>query len=101
MDEKHSRSSLAEAPNVDRVKKPLRKSLPRLPSEDANLSYEKKKATSRKVISSKETSESVNNLSEETRKAVSHTQGEEEDTAEGPILEPQENAALIEEAIAV
>ncbi|KAL7159064.1 hypothetical protein ABFS83_01G004300 [Erythranthe nasuta] len=93
LDEKLTQSNVAKAP--PHVKKPLRKSLPKLPSEEADLSFEKKKSVSRKITTTKETGESVvvvvqtSDLSEEMNKS------------EEPVLEVQENASLVREAIAV
>ncbi|EYU20263.1 hypothetical protein ABFS82_01G004600 [Erythranthe guttata] len=92
LDEKLTQSNVAKAP--PHVKKPLRKSLPKLPSEEADLSFEKKKSVSRKITATKETGESVvvvqaSDLSEEVNKS------------EEPVLEVQENASLVREAIAV
>ncbi|KAK6119630.1 hypothetical protein DH2020_046653 [Rehmannia glutinosa] len=73
LDEKLSQNNLARATRVDHVKKPQRKSLPKLPLEDTNLSFEKKKTSSRKITTPKETGESevqLNNLSEETTKIL-------------------------------
>ncbi|KAK6140709.1 hypothetical protein DH2020_025548 [Rehmannia glutinosa] len=88
LDEKLSQSNLVRATRVDHVKKPQRKSLPKLPLEDTNLSYEKKKTSSRKITTPKETGESevqLNNLSEETTKPASDTQAQEVAPAAEPI----------------
>ncbi|KAL6512380.1 hypothetical protein OROHE_019992 [Orobanche hederae] len=77
LDEKASQNNVAKAPPVAHVKKPLRKSLPRLPSESTPLSNEKKKATSRRLITPKETGQPVLDkngyLSKETNEVSSDT----------------------------
>ncbi|PIN09869.1 hypothetical protein CDL12_17556 [Handroanthus impetiginosus] len=99
LDEKVSQGNLAKAPPVAHVKKPQRKSLPRLPSENTDLSNEKKTGTSWKITTRKETAESKaqsDNLSKEITKASSDTEKQEE-----YVVEAQEQTALVQEPISV
>ncbi|KAK6140679.1 hypothetical protein DH2020_025586 [Rehmannia glutinosa] len=96
LDEKLPQNNLARATRVDHVKKPQRKSLPKLPLEDTNLSFEKKKTSSRKITTPKETGESevqLNNLSEETSKSASDTQAQEV----APTAEPIKSESNVDE----
>ncbi|GER51683.1 TPX2 (targeting protein for Xklp2) proteinfamily, partial [Striga asiatica] len=104
LDEKLSQSNLARTTTRDNhVKKPQRKSLPKLPFEDNALSYEKKKTpSSRKNNASKETVE------HEVQPKVST---DEETTAAGTfegqldvnekLPEAGEEIAKVQEAIAI
>lgn len=66
------------------VKKPLRKSLPKLPSEDTNLSNEKKKSTShKKGTTASDTQTGIKN---------------ESSIDEEPTMEAQEEGGLAQEA---
>ncbi|CAI9771491.1 unnamed protein product [Fraxinus pennsylvanica] len=70
------------------AKKPLRKSLPKLPSEKTSFSNEKRKSTSRKITVSADTSEASND-----------TQiGEERTVAEQSLSQPNGDAVLVIEA---
>lgn len=87
MEDKETPYKLAKAPTVAGVKKPLKKSLPKLPSEDKNLLDEKKKPRSCKNSISKVTSESLvqlNNMSEEKSEAASDAQKKEAETTAEP-----------------
>ncbi|KAL0447323.1 UNVERIFIED_CONTAM: protein WVD2-like 5 [Sesamum latifolium] len=87
LDEKVSQDDFAKAPPVAHVKAPRRKSLPKLPSQNTSLTHEKKKATSRKITTSKETGESAvqpNDLSKESSEVASDTQNEESGTTGVP-----------------
>lgn len=87
LEEKETPYKLAKAPTAVGVKKPLRKSLPKLPSEDNSLSDEKKKPRSRKNSISKVTSESLgqlNNISEGKSEAASDAQKQEAGTTAEP-----------------
>lgn len=86
LEEKETPYKLAKAPTVAGAKKPLRKSLPKLPSEDNNLSDEKKKPRSRKNSISKVTSESLVqlNMSKEKSEAASDAQNQEAGTNAEP-----------------
>ncbi|KAL8498789.1 hypothetical protein ACS0TY_021930 [Phlomoides rotata] len=105
LDEKVSRSNTAKALPVAHVKKPHRKSLPKLPSENISLPFEKKKATSHK-ITPKETKESM-----ERSEATSAQKEEAGPTAVSneshmiidnePAPEVQEHSTLVHEPIAV
>ncbi|XP_042039221.1 protein WVD2-like 5 isoform X3 [Salvia splendens] len=50
-----SLDTLAKTPSHDHVKKPMRKSLPRLPSEDPKSSHEKKRPTAKETAVASET----------------------------------------------
>ncbi|XP_075522382.1 protein WVD2-like 6 isoform X2 [Primulina tabacum] len=87
LEEKETPYKLAKAPIIAGINKPLRKSLPKLPSEDNNLSDEKKKARSRKNSISKVTNESLvqmNNMSEEKSETASDAQKQEAGTTAKP-----------------
>ncbi|XP_075506258.1 protein WVD2-like 6 [Primulina tabacum] len=87
LEEKETPYKLAKTSTVAGVKKPLRKSLPKLPSEDNSLSDEKKKPRSRKNSISKLTNESLvqlNNISEEKSEAALDAQKQEAGTTAEP-----------------
>ncbi|KAL1562294.1 protein WVD2-like 6 isoform X1 [Salvia divinorum] len=109
LDVKFSKGNVAKTPPpVAHVKKPLRKSLPRLPSENSTLSGERKKAMAHKTPASKEAAESRPDMSE-----AGPTQKEDGETgavANGSetcmdnneaALESQEQDSLVHEPIAV
>ncbi|KAH6774150.1 hypothetical protein C2S52_002899 [Perilla frutescens var. hirtella] len=100
LDEKLSKGNVAKTPPpVVHVKKPLRKSLPRLPSENTSISGEKKKAISHKNTASKEAEESgheQNDVSKETSEAAGTHKVENEGGVEG-----QEQTSLVQDGIAV
>ncbi|KAL3655824.1 hypothetical protein CASFOL_000220 [Castilleja foliolosa] len=99
LDAKLSQSKAAR--HADHVKKPHRQSLPRLPFEDpTNLSYEKKRTSSRKITISKETGESEvqpNSMIEETSKAADEPI-ENQSSIDDELLEAQEVTAEVQEA---
>ncbi|KZV47627.1 hypothetical protein F511_14413 [Dorcoceras hygrometricum] len=86
LEDKETPYKLAKAPTVAGVKKPLRKSLPKLPSEDNSLSDEKKKPRSRQNTISKATSESLVqlNMSEEKIEDALDAQKQEAGTTAEP-----------------
>ncbi|XP_073136000.1 uncharacterized protein [Henckelia pumila] len=98
LEEKETPYKLAKAPTVAGVKKPLRKSLPKLPSEDNSLSDEKKKPRSRKNSISKVTSEplvQLNNVSEEKSEVASDAQKQE--AGSGTTAEPTESQPNVDD----
>ncbi|KAK4422164.1 protein WVD2-like 5 [Sesamum alatum] len=115
LDEKVSQDDLAKAPPVAHVKAPRRKSLPRLPSQNTNLTHEKKRTTSRKITTPKETGESAiqpNDLSKESSEVASDTQNQESGTSavpnesrtrsdNEPALEAQEQTTPVQGSVAV
>lgn len=115
LDEEVSQGDLAKAPPVAHVKAPRRKSLPKLPSQNTSLTHEKKKATSRKITTPKETGESAiqpNDLSKESSEVAPDTQNLESGTTavpneswtsldNEPVLEAQEQTTLVQGPVAV
>ncbi|KAL0327421.1 UNVERIFIED_CONTAM: protein WVD2-like 5 [Sesamum angustifolium] len=115
LDEKVSQDDLAKAPPVAHVKAPRRKSLPKLPSQNTSLIHEKKKATSRKITTPKETGESAiqpNELSKESSEVAADTQNQESGTTavpyeskrsldNDPALEAEEQTTLAQGSVAV
>ncbi|KAK4401275.1 protein WVD2-like 5 [Sesamum angolense] len=115
LDEKVSQDDLAKAPPVAHVKAPRRKSLPKLPSQNTSLIHEKKKATSRKITTPKETGESAiqpNELSKESSEVVADTQNQESGTTavpyesqrsldNDPALEAEEQTTSAQGSVAV
>lgn len=105
LDEKVSRSTIAKAPPVAaaHVKKPHRKSLPKLPSESVTLPFEKKKAVSHKTTP-KETGESMNHPIDSSKEEAGPTDVSNEShriMENEPAAEAQEHSTLVHEAIAV
>ncbi|CAA0822759.1 TPX2 (targeting protein for Xklp2) protein family [Striga hermonthica] len=103
LDEKLSQSNLARTTREEHVKRPQRKSLPKLPFEDNALSYEKKKtSSSRKTNASKETVEH-----EVQPKVLTNEESTAAQTFEGKLdvneklPEAGEEIAKVQEAIAV
>lgn len=111
LDEKLSKSYVAKTPPpAVHVKKPLRKSLPKLPSEQSSISGEKKKGTSHKTTASKEAEESrhdLNDVPKETSEAAAAHKldggPKEGETCidNEAVVEAQEQTTLVQEAIAV
>ncbi|KAK4480162.1 hypothetical protein RD792_013224 [Penstemon davidsonii] len=101
LDEKISQSNLTKAPIVANVKKPLRKSLPKLPSENISLSNEKKKATSRKSTISKETSEAASDTQKQEAETPAEPNESRANIDDEPVLEAQELTTLAHEPITV
>ncbi|KAL0297153.1 UNVERIFIED_CONTAM: protein WVD2-like 5 [Sesamum radiatum] len=115
LDEKVSQDDLAKAPPVAHVKAPRRKSLPKLPSQNTSLIHEKKKATSRKITTPKETGESAiqpNELSKESSEVAADTQNQESGTPavpyesqrsldNDPALEAEEQTTSAQGSVAV
>lgn len=104
LDEKLSKGTVAKTPPpVVHVKRPLRKSLPKLPSENTSLSGEKKKATSHKTTASKLKEESGHDLSEAApeQKLEAGPNESERCIDNEAAVEAQEQTSLVQEAIAV
>ncbi|KAL0407635.1 UNVERIFIED_CONTAM: protein WVD2-like 5 [Sesamum radiatum] len=115
LDEKVSQDDFAKAPPVAHVKAPRRKSLPKLPSQNTSLTHEKKKATSRKITTPKETGESAiqpNDLSKEPSEFASDAQNQESGTIAAPnesrtsldndpALEAEEETTSVQGSVAV
>ncbi|XP_042057934.1 protein WVD2-like 5 isoform X2 [Salvia splendens] len=109
LDVKFSKGNVEKTPPpIALVKKPLRKSLPRLPSETSTLSGERKKPMVHKTPASKEAAESRRDMSEAA--SAQKQEGETGAVANGSeacmenneaALESQEQDSLVHEPIAV
>ncbi|KAL3497383.1 hypothetical protein ACH5RR_040115 [Cinchona calisaya] len=83
-----SQNSAAKGPPIANLKKPQRKSLPKLPSQKTNLSSETRKASSRKTSTNNEASE--NAQAENSSKELSGAAGDVQKQEAAPTVEPSQ-----------